>query len=229
MTANVRRYALSFAGVIAVLFAVWVGSLNWSGGIRDIHQFRQTQTAMAARGLLEGGAWWSYELPLFGRPWSVPFEFPTYQGIVAVVVGATGLDLESAGRAVSLLFHVLSLVPLAMIARHPGGGPSVTAVTLILFVASPHYVFWSRTFMIESTATFFGLAYLAAFLRAKSWQHWSLVALLGIVAALTKVTTLAGFLAAAVILGASVTKGQRLRAIVFGMIAPLAAGAAWTS
>jgi dolichyl-phosphate-mannose--protein O-mannosyl transferase len=38
-------------------------------------------------------------------------------------------------------------------------------VFIIMMLASPLYVFWSRTFMIESTALFFSLAYLDLVLR----------------------------------------------------------------
>jgi hypothetical protein len=40
--------------------------------------------------MLEHGAWLKYEDPVMGPPWSLPFEFPLYQWIVAESVRLTG-------------------------------------------------------------------------------------------------------------------------------------------
>jgi hypothetical protein len=79
-------------------------------------------------------------------------------------------------------------------------------VTLAFLAVSPHYLFWSRTFMIESTALFFAVTYLAFLALAtkgdvveeRSVYGLSVcIALSGALAGLTKVTTFVPFMVAA--------------------------------
>jgi len=75
---------------------------------------------------------------------------------------------------------------------------------LTLVATSPFYIFWSRAFMIESTALFFSLAYLALLLRAlrayDESRRWLLVAtgLTGSLAGMIKVTTFVTFFLAGI-------------------------------
>ena len=119
-------------------------------------------------------------------------EFPLYQWIVARIVGTFGTPLDQTGRFVSLVFFLLTTIPLYRIVRTMGVSPQRAWLPLLLFTISPFYIFWSRTFMIETTALFFSVAYLAAALEAEKDGRWRMVviaAVLGSVAALAKVTT----------------------------------------
>lgn len=169
-------------------------SVGWDHSITDFHGFRQTQTAISVRYLLGGSPALAYETPVLGPPWSIPFEFPLYQWLVAGVVHATGSELDQAGRFVSVAFFLLSLIPGYLILRQLRLSAAASLVVLSLLLISPFYLFWSRTFLIESTALFFGLAYLAASLRAigggRPWLR-SAAMLFGILAAAVKITTFA--------------------------------------
>src|ERR1700722_19604767 len=68
------------------------------------YSFRQTQTALSAFWMLKNGFSFAYETPVAGPPWSIPFEFPIYQYIVALVSEIFGWSLDSAGRIVSFTF-----------------------------------------------------------------------------------------------------------------------------
>src|SRR5262245_19867530 len=83
----------------------------------DIQSFRETQTAITIFYILKGGPWIDYETPIFGYPWSIPFEFPTYQLIVAALVRQTGISIEAAGRLVSFTFFVATLAPTWLLFR----------------------------------------------------------------------------------------------------------------
>src|SRR5258708_24329199 len=67
---------------------------------------------------------------------------------------------------------------------------------LTLTIVSPQYIFWSRTFMIESTALLFSMAYLyfiIRYIRTKKVVDAGLGGLCGVLGALVKVTTFPAF------------------------------------
>jgi len=119
-------------------------------------------------------------------------EFPIYQLLVAKFVEWTDSPMDQSGRLVALVFFILTCAPLYLMFRMVGVSPGHAWIPLILFIVSPFYIFWSRTFMIESTALCFAVSYLAASLFAiqtrKGPALW-LGVIFGVAAALTKVTT----------------------------------------
>ena len=121
------------------------------------HSFRQTQTALTSFWFLKDNFKFSYETPVVGYPWSIPYEFPLYQYIVAFCVKKTGLGLDQLGRLVSSIFFLLSIIPIIKISRLINLKKEFNYVFFCLFLSSPLYMFWSRTFMIESAALFFAL------------------------------------------------------------------------
>jgi hypothetical protein len=70
----------------------------------ETYAFRQTQTAITAFWMMRNGWHLAYETPVAGYPWSIPFEFPLYQMLVAVIGKASGLSLDAVGRMVSFVF-----------------------------------------------------------------------------------------------------------------------------
>ena len=187
-----------------LLHSFWAMSVGWNNALLDQHEFRQTQTAISVYYLLKGGSWLAYETPVLGAPWSIPLEFPLYQWLVAIIVKVFGTPIDQTGRLVSAIFFYLSLIPSYIILGFLNVPKSYRWMFLSLFLVSPLYLFWSRTFMIESMALFFGLAYLTAvgaYFSSKSFTPiafaLSLAGLFGILGVLVKVTTFAGFLLAA--------------------------------
>jgi hypothetical protein len=139
------------------LFVLWLGA---SKPILDLYYFRQTQTALSAYWLWRGGPWLAYETPVLGHPWSIPFEFPLYQGLVALL-RLTDVPIDIGGRLVSFSFYLASLWPLWRLFRALSFDRFAFIATGVLFLSSPIYLFWSRTVMIESCALFFHLLWLA--------------------------------------------------------------------
>ncbi len=194
----VLRSVLPLLLIGSVCYSVATASVGWSNTLNDRHSFRQTQAATTAFFLVNRPFRLAYETPVLGKPWSIPMEFPLYQWIVARLVGILDTPLDQTGRFVSLAFFLFTAVPLHRLVRAAGVSPPYAWLPVMLFLMSPFYIFWSRTFMIESTALFFSVAYLAAVVEATERRGWGVLCLavgLGTIASLVKVTTFIPFLA----------------------------------
>ena len=174
--------------------ALWSWSLTWNGPILDRHEFRQLQTALSAHWLKQDGFRLDYETPLFGPPWSIPLEFPVYQWCVARLSRTTGLPLDQSGRATSIFFLLATLPAVYRLAGLAGLARPGRLLVVAAVLSSPVYLFYGRTFMIESTALCLSLWFmLASGLAVRDLSlRWSAVAAIsGTLAALAKVTTFA--------------------------------------
>ena len=176
---------------------------GWNNLPVDGHEFRQTQTALSIRYLIQDGLRLDYETPLLGKPWAIPLEFPLYQGVVAIVARTTGLPLVQSGRLVGILAFYLTLPALYLLLGRVGVPRARRLLPLVLVLASPLYLFYTRAIMIESTVLCLGAWFL--------WGFWALLAggraLPGLAAlgcgalgAMVKLPALAGWLTAAAFL-----------------------------
>lgn len=240
-SAGIRDDWLDLAGWLLlaalVIQAVVVLCIGLSQPLQDLHAFRQTQTALTAYWLWKGGPWLAYETPVLGYPWSIPFEFPTYQALVALLRLA-GIPIDAGGRLVSFAFYIACLWPLSSLFRALALGRRAFLAVSILFLAAPLYLYWSRTVMIESTALFFGLLWLALLMSALTNFRpaallWTAAA--GIAAVLTKSTTFPAFLLLGGILflgvklrnGSPVLSWRAVTLATLGFAVPLALGYLW--
>lgn len=203
-------YVVFFALVLVISFNFSIR--GWSFSIGGPQDFRQTQTAIATYYAAEEGLSLSTKIPVLGPHWYVPFEFPTYQSIVATVHRITGWPLESTGRGVSLLAFYLGLIPAGIVLRRLGFPTPQIFLTLALVASCPTYIFWSRTFLIESFSWALAMSFTAGFLTlleksdkslGSDKQAWStrrfsvvygLTLAIGYLAAVTKFTTFSVFL-----------------------------------
>jgi hypothetical protein len=148
-------------------------AIGWQNTILDgDHGFRQTQTAISAAAMVGQPPKLAYDTPVLGPPWSIPFEFPIYQWTVAGLVTVFHRPLAPTGRAVGVAFFLMTLVPAWCLLRACGFGKGSGLVILAMLLASPFYVFWSRTFMIESTALFFTTSYALVPVPAINGAEW---------------------------------------------------------
>lgn len=229
-----------FAFVLAS--AIWMTASNLSNPLTGSYSFRQTQTALSAYWIAKGGPWLNYETPVLGAPWSIPFEFPLYQLLVAAV-SHLGVPLDVAGRLVSFVFFLGCLWPIRMLVLNADLSELTFWRIAVLFVSSPLYVFWGGSFMIESCALFFSLlwlAFLAEFIRYRRARALVTSVLSGCLAALVKITTflsvgLVGGLATLVIVWLAWRRGQPARQLVETVVGcaligfvPLILASAWT-
>ena len=194
MTASTPAPAKPLYWLFAALLlaSLWFTTRAWHAVILDRHEFRQTQTAISAYWIKATGSKLAYETPLFGPPWSIPLEFPIYEWIVAKASSALGTGLEPTARGVSLFFFLATLPAVYGLLGLLSLAPSRRLLVVSVILASPTYLFWARTFLIETTAlcfsTWFLLA-LAVALRRNSWRYAAVATGLATLGALAKITT----------------------------------------
>ncbi len=184
-------------GLTVLLFfnALMVLVVSGSKPLTFMHDFRQTQTAITSFWFLKDGFSVAYQTPVLGAPWAIPFEFPVYQSLAAIVA-KLGVPLDFAGRLVSWCFFVACLWPLRVLQKAIGFSDWWFWAASAMFLASPIYLFWGTTFMIETAALFFAFAHAALlirFLQEGGGIRFVFSAMLGALAVLTKATTLPAF------------------------------------
>lgn len=155
---------------------------RWDWPLVGPHGFRETQTAMTVYWF---GPMFDYQTPLMGPPWTIPFELSVMQWMTWLV-WQVGVPLDAAGRLVSWSFGIAVLWPLSKIC----GCLQIDFLqAACLYLASPIYLFWTSSFLIDSTALFFSMMFLAEALE----ERWLLTFIFGCVAALIKLPVLVGF------------------------------------
>jgi len=199
-----RRDALFLVLVFLVSlgWSVHRETVGWHHTISGAFQngFRQSQTALSTVYLARGGPLLAYETPVVGPPWSIPFEFPLYQYIVATAVRTLHTALIPTGRFISVLFLYATLCTVWHLLGELAVARPHRLVFLTLLITSPLYVFWSRCFMIESTALFLATAQLYFVIRGLRVRTLAPVICawaMGTLAALVKPTTWMPFAALA--------------------------------
>jgi hypothetical protein len=149
--------------VVVVLINLYYNLNYITKPILEWYSFRQTQTALTAQYIAIDGFKLAYETPVVGMPWSIPFEFPIYQLIVALLYKVTGgslTDFTVLGRSVSLIFFVLCSLAINKIMFLLKSKTEDKIILQAMYWASPVYLFWAGSFMIETAALFFILMFI---------------------------------------------------------------------
>jgi len=197
------RMAMRLLFAAALLVSLLVLASSWHLPILEMHSFRQTQTAISSYWMSTTSNWLAYPTPVLGYPWALPFEFPFFQAVVLAATSALPINLDQAGRLVSWLFALATLWPLRVALIEVTGRRNLADAACVLFLLSPLYLFWSRAFLIESTALFFAVSFVAllsVYLRRQSALLALAMILCACMAALVKITTFFGFALAAAFL-----------------------------
>ena len=160
--------------IIGIIFIPMI--IYWlttsSQPIIDNYSFRQAQTAISAEYLFEHGVHlFNYETPVLGKPWAIPFEFPTYQALVKLISTATSQSLSQVGRITNSASILLSaLACISILSRN-----RVKELYIIIFSAllatSQTYLYYGRSFLIDGTALLLTLA--AAFYYIDLRNLWT--------------------------------------------------------
>jgi hypothetical protein len=137
---------------------------NNKTGLADLYQFRQTQTAWGIREASRSGYdFFNLRMPVLGYPYQVPFEFPLFQNISALVGSILKLGVVESGRMTSLLFFCLGgILTFNLITKLTS--VSIAIFSICLLYLTPFAIQWSNAVLIESLANFF-LILSATFLR----------------------------------------------------------------
>ena len=159
----------------------------------DFHSSRQTQTAITIQNYFHDGfSFFRYEMPIFGRPWRVPLEFPIYQSVVYFVMKLlhkTNIDVWC--RIVSLCIFYFSVLVLKKVSDLiVDKKTSYVICTVYLF--APFTILWSRAAMIDYMSVLFALIYVWGLY---SWltqgrKTYIVTLLFGCLAYLQKATTM---------------------------------------
>ena len=234
-----RAVSARVAEVCAVVaaLAVFVGYVapTVDAPLLEAHPFRQTQTAWTAREFHESGFDLLHpKLPVFGEPFEAPFEFPLYQAAAALPM-ELGVAEDTALRLTSLLSFVLTALLLWGLVRFVAG-PISGVGALVAFVFTPLALLWSRTSMIEYTATAGAVGFAFALVGWREARRpvfvWLALAA-GLVGMLVKPTTAVFWILPALLYRplAATPDGRSRRTRLWTAIAvgvPLVAAALWT-
>jgi hypothetical protein len=191
-TNKTTSMALGVMFALVGLLSVVLLTQSWNASLLDRYEFRQLQTALSTWWIAQGGWQLDYPTPLFGPPWSVPMEFPTYQVMVAQFHHLTGYPLEQSGRLIAVIMLLACLPALYDLLSLTALKPSRRLVVLAVVLTSPIYLFYARTFMIETTALCFSVWFLALLRRSLEDPRavWIVATtIVGTLAGLTKITT----------------------------------------
>lgn len=187
-------YCLLAIATIALLHAFYALGIGLSHPLSR-NGFREPQTALSIFWIWRGGPWISYETPVVGAPWSIPFEFPLYQWIVALL-RCFGIPIDVGGKLVSFAFYLGCIASVRTLFRSLGLSPAVFLIFAILFLTSPFYLYWSGAVLIESCALFFGCLWLAGtakFFQEPSLRNFVFACIAGTFCILVKSTTFPAF------------------------------------
>jgi 4-amino-4-deoxy-L-arabinose transferase and related glycosyltransferases of PMT family len=164
--------------LVAVFVAALVANFyfvtyNWKAGFLIGHEFRQAQTAMIAEYIdKQNNFSLRYETPLFGKPWLAPLEFPLYQWAVVGVSRATGWPRHESARAVGVASLYLALPAVYLLLGRAGLRPVRRLLPLALILATPVYIFYSRSFLMDVTTMMFSVWFLACFVEAMKTRRF---------------------------------------------------------
>lgn len=247
MIEETNHKSFMFLFLIVIVVYSYFSFSGWNGSLLEQHAFRQTQTAISVNYMLKGGDLLKYETPVLGPPWSIPMEFPTYQYLVYVFVKLTGYKLDQAGRFVSMIMFCSALYPFYILSKQLFVSRQSALIAFVILCISPQYIYWSRTFMIESTALATSVWYTYFIKRCCDddycfdSKYLTIIGMLilGVIASITKVTTFFVYYVVCIVLlicnvinnDISDFKNQYKRyiaVIILGFIVPLASIIIWT-
>lgn len=178
---------------VLIGLSLWFFSIGWSHGNLPGHEFRQTQTALSALFIQrEDNFHLAYPTPILGAPWSAPMEFPLYQWMVVKCSNLTGVPLVQAGRAVSAFWLYVAVAALWPLLGRAGLSRARRLVVMGFVLSCPLYLFYARSFLIETMELALALWFLVVFTKfiAGDRLKWlPVVAAMGVLAGLVKVTT----------------------------------------
>jgi hypothetical protein len=135
----------------------WSALILWKAPLSELHDFRQSQTALSAYWMTrEGPDLLRPPLPVFGTEHpSAPFEFPLYQALIAATDRALGVESRQAilvtGRIINFVCFLLTGWGLFRLIRLIQDA-AVAHATTLLFLFLPYPVFWSTSVLIEFPA-----------------------------------------------------------------------------
>ena len=183
-----KHFMKYFWGIflIALILRLW-GVTN---PLLDFHSWRQTLTADITYNFYADGMNLLKPNPSMINS-IYHFEFPLYTYLIALLYKAFGFH-EIFGRLVAILFSMGTLWFLYLLGKHYFD-ETAGLIACAFYALLPFSVFYSRTFMPESTMLFFSVSMIYMFgrwLDTGNWTHFFLASLCSTLAFLVKLPTL---------------------------------------
>jgi hypothetical protein len=100
----------------------------------------------------------AYSTPVFGPPWRVPMEFPSFQ-LAAFIPARLGMEIDSACRLTNIVFFYISALLLFLLCRTVVPGSRIADLSVIIFCWAPFTIYWSSQCLIDFAAVAFALGY----------------------------------------------------------------------
>src|SRR5205085_12613113 len=111
------------------------------------------------------------KVPVFGPPWEVPFEFPLFQALAALVMDA-GVPTDLAMRSTGFFTFIVAMFILwRLVARLAGEAAGL--ISVLAFAVCALALLWARTSMIEYFVVAASLAMIYGALRWHESNHWA--------------------------------------------------------
>ncbi len=130
------------------------------------HNFRQTQNAISSYyGVHEHGSMFNNFMPVLGRPWDLPTEFPLFQYLAGCAHWCTGCPLDAAGRTLSIAFWLAAVAVGLLLLRALDVERRDLWIPVVILLSSPLYLFWGATYMMETMALFLAMSFLYCVVR----------------------------------------------------------------
>ena len=141
-------------------------TLNWRYRFMAGHEFRQTQTALIAHYIdQENNFSPDYSVPLLGKPWVLPLEFPFYEWGVVALSRVTGRPQFESARALSLASFYLTLPAVFLLLGPLGLDRARRLFVLACALLCPVYIFYARAVLVDPLALLCSVWFLLAFTR----------------------------------------------------------------
>jgi 4-amino-4-deoxy-L-arabinose transferase-like glycosyltransferase len=227
------------AGIVVamLLIGLLVRLPHLNGPLLAISSFRQTETAYPALIYHQQGInLLAPQLPVFGQPWQVPFEFPLFQAMGAVIMNLGGAP-DWSMRVSSVICFMATAVAIWGLVRHLSTR-TAAALALLVFLVAPFDIWWSRASMIEYMATAFSVGYVWAgmiWIDTRQRRFAALAVILGTLAMLVKVTSAVFWIVPLFLYWGAVARPpwrdwlrERLRTSAVLFAVPLVACVLWT-
>jgi len=159
---RVARPGLAAWGLLTIAAVAKLPTLGQP--LTENFAWRQTQTAWTARIFHEQGIdLFRPEVPVHGPPWDFGFEFPLFQALGSLLMGA-GLPPDLAMRTLGLItFLITGWLVYRLLLRLAGDVAAIAGLSAFLF--SPFGLLWGRTSLIEYLATAAALTFILGAVR----------------------------------------------------------------
>ena len=108
----------------------------------------------------EGISLFHAQLPVYGPPWEVPFEFPIYQAISTGFSNITHLNLTASSRVVSVAFFYASAIFLLLLCVEFLDDKVLSSIIFWVYLWLPYNIRFSTEILIDYTSVALALGYI---------------------------------------------------------------------